>query len=414
MTPGSENSGENSGDDMVSNPQVPNRSKRAKRPKHRLPFPVSVALTLATLFLIGKFLLLPKLKANSGHFDALAHVNPWYLILGMALEVGALIAYALLTRTVLPNNRLSFSKIFRIDLSTLSISHIVPGGTAAGTALGFRLLSASGCSSADATFALSIQGVGSALVLNALLWLGLIASIPLKGLNPLYASAAVIGVLLLGAFGGVVFLLTEGRQRAVGIVKRTAGHLPFVDGDRVERAFRQLAERLVEMGKDRRLLFRAVFWAAANWALDAASLWVFLLSFGHTTLPPYLLVAYGLAYVLAFIPITPGGLGIVETALVYVLVGFGSPHADTLLAVLSYRTVNFLLPIPIGAIAYLSLKFDSAVSDSRNKASLKDLASTARRDAEPISVWAEKFGFWRKRSNDSEAEGSDNKEPPPG
>jgi hypothetical protein len=64
-------------------------------------------------------------------------------------------------------------------------------------------------------------------------------------------------------------------------------------------------------------------------------------------------VAYGLAYVLAAIPVTPGGLGVVEGVLVPSLVGFGATPGAAIVAVLGYRLVNFWLPIPVGAGAYL-------------------------------------------------------------
>ena len=64
--------------------------------------------------------------------------------------------------------------------------------------------------------------------------------------------------------------------------------------------------------EDRPLLIRAVTWATINWLLDAASLWVFVAAFSHFISPIDLLVAYGLANILAAIPITPGGLGVVE------------------------------------------------------------------------------------------------------
>ena len=117
------------------------------------------------------------------------------------------------------------------------------------------------------------------------------------------------------------------------------------------------------MAADRALLRRAVLWAAANWLLDAASLFVFLAAFGHIENPDGLLVAYGLAYVLAAIPLTPGGLGIVEGVLVPSLVGFGTTRSIAIVAVIGYRLVNFWLPIPVGAAAYLSLR----PADSRRR-----------------------------------------------
>jgi uncharacterized protein (TIRG00374 family) len=118
-----------------------------------------------------------------------------------------------------------------------------------------------------------------------------------------------------------------------------------------------VAARILLLVANRRTLWSAFTWAALNWILDAACLWVFILAFGHTTSPIDLLVAYGLANILAAIPITPGGLGIIEGVLIPTLVGFGVPHAQAILAVLSYRLVNFWIPIPVGGAAYASLRW---------------------------------------------------------
>jgi uncharacterized protein (TIRG00374 family) len=83
---------------------------------------------------------------------------------------------------------------------------------------------------------------------------------------------------------------------------------------------------------------------------------VFLWAFGHVVSPIDLIVAYGIANILAVIPLTPGGLGIIEGVLIPTLVGFGVPHNPAILAVLAYRLVNFWIPIPVGGLSYLTIK----------------------------------------------------------
>jgi uncharacterized protein (TIRG00374 family) len=84
---------------------------------------------------------------------------------------------------------------------------------------------------------------------------------------------------------------------------------------------------------------------------------VFLAAF-HTYISPIdLLVAYGLANIIAVVPITPSGLGVIELVLITTLHGFGVPEHVAVLGVIGYRLVNFWLPIPIGGFAYLSLRF---------------------------------------------------------
>jgi uncharacterized membrane protein YbhN (UPF0104 family) len=135
-----------------------------------------------------------------------------------------------------------------------------------------------------------------------------------------------------------------------------ARRLPFVTEDGAARVVRQIAIRLQELATNPRLVRRSLAWAVANWALDAASLWVFLRAFGGTVNPVDLLVAFGLANVLAVIPITPGGLGVVEAVLTSTLVGFGLDRGTAAIGVVTYRLAAFWLPIPLGALAYGSLK----------------------------------------------------------
>ena len=170
--------------------------------------------------------------------------------------------------------------------------------------------------------------------------------------------AAAVGVVLLGVFGGLFYLLTRGQERARRIIHGVSAHIRFLDADRFTSLLERLARRFAVLMEDRALLARAVGWAAANWLLDAASLWVFVAAFGHVISPVDLLTAYGLANILAAVPITPGGLGVVEFVLVTMLAGFGLTDGQALSAVLAYRAVNFWLPIPFGGLAYASLELE--------------------------------------------------------
>lgn len=318
---------------------------------------VSIFLVL----LVFEYIVLPQLgrAGASKSLNLIGRVNVAYLVAGVLLEAAALVAYAQLTHTLLPKSGPSRGRLMRINLSSLALSHVVPGGTTPGAALAYRLLTQSDVSGPDAGFALAMQGVGSAVVLNVLFWGALFVSLFFHGYNPLYAVAAGAGVLMMGTFAAVIVMLTRGRRQAVEIVRRLAAKVPFLDADGVAAAVERLADRLRAFASERELLYRAAAWAAANWLLDAGSLWVFIAAFHRLVSPIDLLVAYGLANILAVIPITPGGLGVVEGVLIPTLVGFGSSKSVATLGVLGYRLVNFWLPIPVGGATYLSLRFDS-------------------------------------------------------
>ncbi len=127
-----------------------------------LPPSVRRSLIAFALILVVELLIAPQLAGAHKALHLLGSVQPAYIGVGILLEAGALLAYAQLTRTVLPKDGPSLSTLLRIDLSTMAVSHVLPGGTAAGAGLGYRLLTEKGVSGSDTGFALATQGIGSA------------------------------------------------------------------------------------------------------------------------------------------------------------------------------------------------------------------------------------------------------------
>jgi uncharacterized protein (TIRG00374 family) len=329
------------------------------RSRRRLRREVKWTVTAVIVVLAVEFIVLPRLGGFRQSLNRVSHINIAYVIAGLILEAAALGAYAQLTYTVLSPGAPGRWRLLRIDLSSLALSHVVPGGTAPGVGLSYRLLSQSGVRTADAGFGLAMQGVGSAVVLNVLFWLALIVSLFTNGFHPLYTYAAAAGTLLMGSFAAVIVALTKGRRRSIEVVRQWSDHIPFLNGDRLAEGVQRVADRLKDLAGQKELLRQAILWAAANWLLDAACLFVFVVALHGYVSPINLMVAYGLANILAVIPITPGGLGIIEGILIPALHGFGVPLAVAGPAVLGYRVVNFWLPIPAGGISYLTLRFES-------------------------------------------------------
>jgi putative heme transporter len=354
-------------------------------------------LLVLVLFLVIDHLVLPQLAGARHAVDVLDDVQPLWLVAGVVLEILSIVAFARLTWTLLPpGSRPSMPTAIRITLSTLGLSHVIPGGTAAGTSLGYKLITNAGASGPEAAFAIASQGLGSAVVLNLVLWAGLIVSIPARGFDPLYGTAAVLGGLLMATVGVAILMATRGEDRVIGLSCRVAGRLPFVHADTVAGALRRVAEQLRTLMGQPRVLLKASVWAAANWILDMAALGVFLAAFGATVPIDGLVVAYGVAYVLAAIPITPGGLGVVEATLTALLVGFGVPRGEALVGVVAYRVANFWLPIPAGAAAYLALKVTD-LRDRRRMKALEEVAAGALEEALTTRQWAERHGVRARR-----------------
>jgi uncharacterized protein (TIRG00374 family) len=377
----------------------------AERRKRSIATTVRRAIAVLGTALVVEFIVLPQLAGAQKDVSTLTSIDIWLLIAAVLAEAASILAYAQLEHSVLPRETApSLFRIAQIQLATLAVSHLVPGGSAAGSGLGVKLLTNEGVDSEDAAFAIGLQGLGSAAVLNVMLWIALIVSIPLHGYNRLYATAAIVGVVVLGAFFAIVIGLTRGEERTTDIVRAIARHVPFLSEDRSVEAVHRVADRLRSVLGDRPRLVRTIGWAAANWLLDAACLWIFLVAFGDTVNPVYLLVAYGLAYVVAAVPVTPGGLGVVEAVLTASLVGFGVPRSTAVLGVVAYRLVNFWLPIPIGGLAYASLRAGVGRRPKR-RGVIKELTYRAAADREDARTWAERHGVETQRHRDDGASG---------
>ena len=65
------------------------------------------------------------------------------------------------------------------------------------------------------------------------------------------------------------------------------------------------------------------------------------------------LAVFAFARLLTAIPFTPGGLGVIELALITGLAAAGGPRALVAAAVLVFRALTYVLPIPIGIGTYL-------------------------------------------------------------
>ncbi len=349
------------------------RLRTARRPLRRL----AILLILA---LIVEYLVIPELVGASKDFYLLGRLNVWWMVAGLILEGLSLFCYALLNRVLLPaEGRPSLSRLFRIDLSAAAVAHVIPAGTVGSAGIGYQLFTAEGVPGTDVGVMMATKGVGSTLVLNVLLWIALVISIPLSGFQPVYATVAIIGAVLLALIGILILGITRGEKRAARILRAIGERIPGVGGDKLEQIALQATASIRGLATNRSVLISSLSWASLNWLLDAASLWCFIAAFGEHADPIGLFAAYGVANVIGAIPITPGGLGIIDTVTPVLLVGFGLTRSVATLGVLAWRLVNFWLPIPTGALAYVSLKVPRGSGLQAMRHSLSELISRGQR-----------------------------------
>jgi uncharacterized protein (TIRG00374 family) len=128
----------------------------------------------------------------------------------------------------------------------------------------------------------------------------------------------------------------------------------------VERVLAQFTA----VGASRRDLGTCTLLLTLTWLTDAACLGLAFPAVGAATPVRGLLIAYAAAQLAAALPVTPGGLGVVEGSLTLALVAYGGAGNATLGAVLLYRILSYWSIMPLGLVSYLFLRRRAFPADS--------------------------------------------------
>lgn len=361
-------------------PAVPAGDAARRRPWLR--WSIQLVVVVAVVY----WWVLPQVTASRGSLHLLLDLDSPWLGLATLAELASLVVFALATRALLARpTRPSAQHVLRIDLSTIALSHCVPGGGAAGTALGTRLLTRAGVPSADALFTKLAQGIGSAVVLQALLVGALLERLLLPhptGWEVLLVGVelGVVAVCVLAAFLTRTMRLRRRPERIpVSRPGRSRGRVLL---GWVHSVGHHAGLQLASLRKDPRRVTTAAAWATANWLFDAAALWTALRAYGPSLPVDSVLIAFAVANTVAWLPISPSGLGISDALLIPMLIAFGAGHTDAVLGVITWRLLSFWLPIPLGLASYGSLHLESR---RRGRGAEVSLAA-AGRPAEPANV----------------------------
>src|ERR1700758_5423063 len=206
-------------DDPGSEQQERRRWPRLRLWLPHLVKPLRRGVLLFVLLLIVEYLVVPELVGASKDLYLLGQVNAIWLAVGVTLEGLSLFCYAVLTKVLLPPGpKPSLSVLFRIDLSAAAVAHVIPAGTLGTAALGYKLFTTEGISGNDAAVMMAAKGLGSTVVLNVLLWLSLVVSIPLAGFQPIYATVAAIGAIVLLLVALFILGVNRGTERTARIM----------------------------------------------------------------------------------------------------------------------------------------------------------------------------------------------------
>jgi uncharacterized protein (TIRG00374 family) len=311
---------------------------------------LAVAVAGASIYLV-----LPKLIAVLGAWPRLSTLNPAWFAVCLAAELVSFTCNFALQRLALRTK--GWFPVVTAGLAGNAVTNSLPGGSAAGAAVQFHMLTTAGFDTDTAVgglTAFSLLEVGGLLALPIVALPAILAGVPVsRGL--VHTALLGIAAFALYAVFGVIVLRTDWPLATVG---RAAQRL----WNRVTRGHRQpvtgldqrlLAERdtvRAVLGKNWRL---AVVLTVGRLGFDYGCLLAALRATGAEPQPSLVLLAYSAAGIIALFPLTPGGLGIVEASLSGLLILAGVRAGYAVLATLAYRIASYWLPLLAGPAAYL-------------------------------------------------------------
>lgn len=289
--------------------------------------------------------------------DLLSHCAPGWLVVAGGCEVVSFLGYAGAQQRLAgaAGHRLSVGWLASLAVAAQTLGNFLPGGYVAANVFNFRQLRRR---------QLSAPVAGWLLLVSSILYIGVLAVLALVGsglAGPSGGGVAgavrivavvVIGGILLATVGAAVI---ASRRRARGIALGGLTWLARRLGRSPESAMELMTvtrERLgaVRLSPGTASGAGALF--VVGWLSDAACLVCSLIAVGVT--PPWagLLLAYCGAQLMSFVPLSPGGLGLVEGSLALTLTATGGHAARVMAGVLLYRAVSYWATLPAGAAGY--------------------------------------------------------------
>jgi putative heme transporter len=298
------------------------------------------------------------------------HAMTWaQTLLVAAVAIASMISTWIMICSVLPSIRLREAAV--VNLGSNAVANTLPAGGALAVGVSWAMLSSWGVSTAEYVLYTLVSGIWNVFARLGLPVLALLVLVTAARPGAGLIAAAAVGLVLLAAMVAGLSLLMRsesfavraGRalQPAVAIFCRVVRRPVSFDIPGSLLGFRDRASALI---------------AARGWRITAATaasnltLWLVLLAclrgmgLSQAQVPwQTSLAAFAFVRLLTVLPITPGGLGITELGLIATLAA-GAGHRDgaqVTAAVLLYRAVTYLPPIPLGAIACFSWRHAPAL-----------------------------------------------------
>lgn len=299
----------------------------------------------------------------AGVSGELSRLNPWYVALAGVAEFVSFVSFARMQgRLILAGGfYVPAGRLLGITAAASAMASSIPAGPVVATVYAYRQYRRFGADESIAGWALVATLLTSAMGLTLVAGAGVMLAEPQGAALDLVDVTVV--VLLVVALATAVFT----RRRfvltvaiwAIRMTKRVVG-FPKIDADILVA---NIAGHLNQVSLTRRDFVPALLFSLSNWIFDCGCLAFAYVAVGAGIPWRGLLLAYGAGQLAANLPVTPGGLGIVEGSLTVALVAYGGIQTSTVAAVILYRIISFWIFLPCGWLAWAGLALKDRRAD---------------------------------------------------
>jgi uncharacterized protein (TIRG00374 family) len=339
-----------------------------------------VILAIAAATLRGR---LPNIGQLAG---ALRTAHPGWLVLAVAAEATSMRHFALQQRRLLAGFGvdMSFPRALAVTYSRSAMSISLPAGSAVSAGFAFRQFRTVGAGRRVATAVMVLSALLTAVAL--LLMYLLVAFLPaVAGTDDNSTTATAVAVVSSLVVAALVFAADWLVSRRGQWLSRTGQPAQAIlDEDNADSADEPVVGRwnqlVVVMHRTIATLrslppqawVASLVHATVNWATDFACLASTAAAFDLHIGVMRLATVYVTVQLVRQIPISPGGIGVIEVSLLAGLVSAGAHQTPAAAAMLVYRLISCWLIIPLGALAYAGLR------GGRQRSAAPEMAASQR------------------------------------
>lgn len=275
------------------------------------------------------------------------------------VAVASLLTYGFVLMSVMPG--LTLGQAMVVSQSSTAVANTMPAGGALAIGVSYRFYGSWGFGRPAITRNVLLTGVWNVLCKLAFPVVALALVVAFGQANGGLVAASLVGLVVLTATVaiGVAMLRSERAACAVGqwtgsAFERMRGWLrrsPHAnEGGEVAVRFRTDTIGLLRE-RAGRLTVTMVLFHASVFLVLLVSLRSVGVTAGEVSWIE-VLAAFALARLASAVPITPGGIGLVELGLTGALIAAGGPSAEVVAGVLVFRMLSFFLPLPLGVVTY--------------------------------------------------------------